>query len=250
MAQAASITVFNSSFTAGEGFSDGSIGFGAPNPDTIIGPGVFTVTDSAGTGTLSTPGNSFGRALFGWTGVDESTITGLQAGSTITVAASNLTIQAAAGSNRNLMILGLSNVDSGNILGNTSGTRHGHLVADSAGNIYAQNDNFAVNIGAAVDTNFNVGEAFNYTVLYTALGGGLFNVEQQVNGSTVFTLPNVSLDFSKSGPDTTGIIQDFGGATGITMDALSFSYDPVPEPSTSALLLCLLPTALLRRRRA
>lgn len=122
--------IFDSDFTAAEGWADGGIGWGTPNPDTVLGQGGFTLSGTAGTGILNGP-SGWQRALFGWPGPDETEITSLPAGSTVDIRAAGLTIHALTGANRNLLVFGLADVDDANILGGTGHALGGHLVSDA-----------------------------------------------------------------------------------------------------------------------
>lgn len=241
--------IFDADFTQAEGWSDGGLGWGAPNPDTAIAQGGFTLSDTAGAGILNGP-SGWQRALFGWPGPDETYITSLPAGSTVSVVAAGLTINALTGANRNLLVFGLADVDSANILGGTGHALGGHLVADDVGNIYVQSDSFNIDLANAVDTGFDLGQTFDYAVRYTSLGGGNFQVEQLVNDTVVMTEPSRTFNFGKSGTTAPARIQDWGGLQSYTVDRITYTVTPVPEPSSYALVLLGAAAFFARRRRA
>ena len=161
--------------------------------------------------------------------------------------ASGLTF--AAGSGGNLLVLGLSNVDAVNPLGASQLATGGHLVADGAGSIFAQPDSFPVNIGSGQPTGKAIGDTFDFTVQFTAEGAGLFTVDQQIDGSTVFSQTGQAFDFGNSGTDTTGHIQDFGGVSSYSVDGLTLDVTVIPEPSSFALIALGAAVFGLRRRR-
>ncbi|MEM0964982.1 MAG: PEP-CTERM sorting domain-containing protein [Verrucomicrobiota bacterium] len=242
---AQTVTLFDTSFTASDGWFDGGINFGGDNPDSLIGQGGMSLSDTATTGILN-GASSFNRALFGWnSGFSEAEVLALDIGSTISVAATGVTIS--AGGNNNF-VLGLSNVDDGNILGNSSMADGGHLTSDGT-NIFAQNSNFSVDTAGRIDTGVDVGETFNYEVRFTATAAEIFTVEQIINGNLIFSETGQSFNFSNSGTQAVGHFQDFGGGAA-TIDALSFSYTAVPEPNQFALLFGVLGIgfAVTRRR--
>ena len=258
----AAISVFDSSFTDGEGFTDGSVGFGAPNPDTLVGQGGFSISDSvSGTGGvgLLNGATGFQRALFGFTGADSfnvALVNGLQEGSTITVGAHGLTLPAVgnpAGTS-NVLVLGLSNINDGNILGGSGLALGGRLQANSSGDIFVNTTStFNPSLGAGADSGLNVGgSSFDWELVFTAEAGGTFTVEHKINGATLLTEVNRSFNFSNGSAETAGHLQDQGGAAGApnnyTIDRLSLEYDIIPEPATAVLALAGL-LGVMRRRR-
>ena len=240
------VSVFDSSFTNPE-FVDGSIAFGGANPDSIIGQGGFSISDSAGAGILVGAGG-FQRALFGWNPsdtFDQALVTSLVAGSTIEMTASNLMFAPTAA---NVGVLGLSNVDGGNILGNSSNAGGVQFTWDGTNIFIDRNTNFTPNFD--VNTGVISGEAFNYAQVWTANGDGSFEIDHFINGTLLTTSTNQTPNFDKSGTETTGLIQDFGGAGSWSVDGLSLAYEAIPEPATGSLLaLASLGLVALRRRK-
>ncbi|MEN1677997.1 MAG: PEP-CTERM sorting domain-containing protein [Planctomycetota bacterium] len=234
-------TIFDSSFRAPE-FSDGQILFAGVNPDTLIGQSGFQISDSAGAGILN-GGSGFQRALFGWDptdSFDEAFV--LSNTLPIEVAATDLVFTPTG---TNVGVFGLSNVDGGNILGNTSNAGGVQFTWDGSTIHIDRNTNFTPNLD--VDTGIASGEAFDYMLRFLPQGGGVFDIEHFVNGSLLATAAGVTPDVSKSGTEVTGFIQDFGGAGTWSVDALSLSV--VPEPTAIALLLASSPLVAARRRR-
>lgn len=254
---AAVTTVYDSSFTSTEGYADGGIPFGVPNPDTIVGQGAFSVSDSAGLGTLN-GATGFQRALFGWDGTDGFTVAlvnSLTVGSTISVQALGLTIPAVANpsGNNNVLVLGLSNVNDGNILGGSGMAGGGRIQVNSSGDIYVNTTStFNPSLGVGADTGINVGATFDLEVLYTAEGGGLFTIEHKVGGTTLLTEVNRTFNFGNGSAETAGHIQDQGGAVAspnnYTVDRLVLNYNAIPEPSVGLFSLSFLGLLLHRRR--
>ncbi|MBB6428711.1 PEP-CTERM sorting domain-containing protein [Algisphaera agarilytica] len=242
--------LFETSFTAAEGFVDGGVGFGPDNPDTVIGQGPYSVVDSAGVGTLSSDSNGFVRALLGRTAAGNQTdVTSLGAGEQVVIEYIGLVVGANSASGNNIGVVGLANEDAGNILGGSSLAIGAQLVGNGGnGNVWIDpNTNFTPSAGA--DTGVAFGTAFDLTITLTSDGLGAFDVETSVNGgATLTTQSGVTPDFSKSGTLLSGHLQDFGGANGIRLDGFRLST-VIPEPA-SLTLLGLGSLAMLSRRRA
>lgn len=241
----AEMIFFDSSFTTADGFTDGGIGTGGSNPDTIIGQGGFLVSDSSGVGTLTGGSNgSFQRALFGWNqGLDAS---GVNSAIEVRVSVTGLVFNATG---RNVARFGLSDVNDGNPLGSSSlagGVRFARRGSDSS--IFLDTD---VNDGSFdfdINTGFIVGEQFDYEQRWLALGGGAFNIDHYINGSNLGTTLNVTPTFG--GSQVTGFIQDSGNAGVYSMDSLRLStFSAVPEPSSLGLFAIGIAAFAGRRKR-
>lgn len=239
--------IFDSSFTTGEGYEDGGVFFNPGNPE-LAGAGVFSITDAAGIGLLNNGnGTSFGRTLFGLDGgdsFDEDTLVNLPAGESIVVEAFGVTISTPTGSN--LGVFGLSNINSGDIVGGSSLSIGAQLVHSNGDILIDPDTGFAANVAGATDTGVNVGETFDLRVTITATGSGTYDVTTAVNNVDIVTALGVSAAVDNSSTDLSGHIQDFGNAGPYTVDRLRIET-VVPEPASVALMgLGLL--AVMRRR--
>ena len=225
-------TIFSSSFVQPE-FSDGDIGFGGANPDAIVGQGGYSVSDSAGVGTLNGPAGGFQRAIFGWNpndNFDEARVNGLSAPAFIRVVAEDLTFNPTGNP---VAVFGLSNINGDNILGGSGLAAGVQLAYDAAdGSIYIdRNTDFPGNLD--IDTGFDSGEAFDLELLFHPTGGGMYDVDILVNNASVGISTGVTPNFDNPGTDTGGHIQGQTGPGPFTVNALHLEV--VPEPS--ALLL-------------
>lgn len=246
----ADVTVFDSSFTNADGFTDGGINFGGANPDTIVGQAGFTLTDTAGAGILDGNTGSFNRMFFGWDlsdGFNQTFISGLQAGESIELAAFGLTFNPTAGFNANLGIFGLSDTDGANILGNSILGSGVQFTYDGSTIFLDRNPNFIASLD--VNTNIASGEAFDYRQVMIANGDGTFDLEHLVNGSLLATTLGVTPGNVNNSGEDVGFLQDYGFAGGLTVDRLRLSFSVVPEPSGLAILSALAIGCAVRRRR-
>ncbi len=231
VASASGEVVYSTSFTVGEGYADGNINWGPPNPDIVIGQGGFLISDAAGVGILNGAGG-FQRALLGWnTGdaFDEARVLGLSAPEAIEFELLGLSYAPTGG---NVGVVGLSNVDGANILG-ASNMAMGAQFAWSGTTLYIdRNTNFTANLD--VDTGIGSGEVFDYMQRYIPVGAGVYDIEHYINGVLLTTSTGVTPNFDKSSTEVTGFVQDFGGAGPWSFDAVRLEV--VPEPATLALM--------------
>jgi hypothetical protein len=250
---ASAVTVFSSTFVSSEGFTEGSPATNfTPGLHTMISQDPVTTTDVAGAGTLShasgATGGSFSRAVLGnntTDAFDETLILGMPAGSTISFAAIGVTIVAVnnPAANNNVFVFGLANYDELNAAGSSSNSGAGARVyVDANGNVNAATSTeFNPAAGSHVDTTINLGETFNLEVILTANGDGTFDVTQFYNGVLRFTDLSVAPDFSKSGTEAAGILQAQGGngagPASTTVDAITISYNVIPEPDSLLLVV-------------
>ena len=239
--QADVTTVFDSSFTNPD-FVDGSIGFGGANPDSIIGQGGFTISDSAGVGILN-GATSFQRALFGWNpsdSFDQALVNSLAAGDTIEISATNLVFNPTG---TNVGVFGLSNYDDGNILGGSLIAAGVQFVWSGTSLFLDRNTNFTGN--QDVDTGLGSGESFDYLQRYISNGDGSYEIEHYINGGLLTTSTGITptFTFATTTFETTGFIQDQGGAGAWSVDSLSLSFQVTTIPEPSAALLIGLATA-------
>lgn len=231
-------------FVAGEGFMNGTIGFGPDNPDSIVGQGSFMV-DVSGTGTLNGTGTSFTRALFGLTfghdagnpdPFDQSVINGLVEGDSIEIEATGMSwsvVGGSPGSPANVGVFGLSNMDAGNLLGG-SGIGAGVQFTSDGTNLFLDtNTNFAPSL--EIDTGITNGTPFDYLQRYVAQGGGVFDIEHHINGVLLATSTDITPVNDKGSTDAAGHLQDFGAGGTHSVDALRIEVVATTMSSSSGL---------------
>lgn len=239
-------TVFNfdTDFTVADGYADGTIGFGPDNPDEIVGQGTYMV-DASGTGTLSSTGVSFTRAVFGLSfghspgnpdPFSQATINSLVAGDTIEIEATGMswTVNGgSAGAPANVGVFGLSNIDASNILGGSQLGAGVQFTSDGTNLFLDTNTNFSPSL--EFDTGVANGTPFDYLQRYIALGGGAFDIEHIINGLLVTTSTNVTPVNDQGSDDAAGHIQDFGAAGTHSVDALRITVTATVASPVSSL---------------
>jgi len=241
--------IFDSSFTAGEGYADGTLSGQPGIADTQAG---WIVSSSATNGTVTNSNGGFIRAQFG--GDVLSNLISPQ-GEMILVEVAGLNI-ASNGINDQILRLGLSDGGSG---GSAAMAIGGQLTGDTSGNIYVENAAFGIS-GSRVSTGLMYGDTFDYAIKLTAESAGAtsaisYTIEHIINGATLLTetgQPASGISFNPASAPTNfaGFLQDQDGP-----DGSSFSFDgltlstTIPEPSMVGLLGLGFLSVFLRRRR-
>lgn len=235
---------FDSSFTTGEGYSDGSLPDNSA--DLISQPG-FSISDAAGSGTLN-GGPSFQRALFGVVGTTMDKDYLNNTANEVRVSVFGLVFNP---TNQNVARFGLSDFDVSNPTGGSqlaAGVRFAYRASDS--NLFLDRSLSGFPINFDVNTGVVAGETFDYEQRFKALGGGIFDIEHYINGSLLTTSSNITPNFSFSGSKVTGMIQGQGAAGAYSMDGLRLSgFSNVPEPSSLGLFAVGIAAFAGRRRR-
>ncbi len=225
--------IFDSDFTAADGFADGTIDFGLPptdpNPDSIVGESSYVV-DTSGSGTLTnTSGSAFERALFGLTfghtaedpdPFDQALINSMVLGDFLEIEAVGMRWPG-NGADANLGVFGLARVNGNDVLGQSTLAAGVQFTTDLT-NVFVDTDT-AMPANLEIDTGIPLGTAFDYRLRYVAKGGAVFDIEHYLNDEFVTISSDVAIDFMPeefNSSDTGGFIQDFGGAGSHSVDAL------------------------------
>lgn len=236
---ASAATIFDTSITAADGYSDGPLAaFVTPSHPGILGQGTFSVFDSAGSGFLAvTNGTAFTRALFGVDNADtfdEAFLTNLPTGESITVEALGINYIDPQGSN--VGVFGLSNINDGNPAGGSSLAIGVQLTWDGTNLLLDTDTGFPAN--GTVNTGIGANTAFDLSVTITATAPGVYDVTTAVNGSDLVTATGVAANLGNSSTDLAGHVQDFGGAGAYAIDGLRITttVEAIPEPTSLAAL--------------
>jgi|GEM_PF-4254262 len=241
--------VFDSSFTAADGYMDGALNGQPGVTETQSG---FVVSNSAGIGTVTNQNASFNRAQIGG---DYLSSLSFVAGDMILIELDDLMIVSDT-NNDQILSLGLSTGGTGGAAGLAIG---GQLVR-SGTDIFVDNRGFPVS-GGAVDTGFDVGGgSFDYAIKLTAEAAGSsttvgYTIDHLINGTSLLTETGQFPATVSTTPQNTGFagfIQDLdnGDASGANFKFDGFTLSTnVPEPSMVSLLGFGLCSVLLRRRR-
>jgi len=244
--------VFDADFTAptyNDGAANVQPGFGGAG----LTQASYSISDSAGTGVLSNTG-SFTRAQFG-PGNGGQTVA---VGDMIIVEAFDFVV---TGTINSRTLLGLSD---GGLGGGANGAIGSQLSVDGSGNIFVENDAFAVDGANRVDTGFDVGDAaFDWGFKLTAETAGnieavSYTIDHLINGVSILQETGQGITGGANANPAAahylaGFIQDQGAGATVTTSQLTVSTVGaavvIPEPSSLGLLFLASFAGLTRRRR-
>ncbi len=233
VASASGQVIFDSDFTAADGFANGTIDLGLPpgdpNPDSIVGESGYVV-DSAGTGTLTnTDGSAFQRAVFGLTfdhtaedpdPFDQAIVNDMVLGDFLEIEARGMQWPG-NGTDANLGVFGLARINGNDIVGQSNLAAGVQFTTDLT-NVFIDTDT-TTPANLEIDTGIPLGTEFDYRLRYVAKGGAVFDIEHYLNDEFITMASDVAIDFMPAefnSSDTGGFIQDFGGAGAHSVDAL------------------------------